>query len=232
MIGITVSRVQANYFQAVIGLIEMEERSHFQRSDSMRTQAATNEALPTLVSVRKTEIQVRSSSQELERTASRYSSRLYRIALRQLGNHEDAEDAVQDALVSAFCHLSQFEGRSQMSTWLTRIVIGSARMKARRRPRQAVLSINEMSDQQGDAIWDQFPLAGRSPEEACRERELRELLHAQLRCLSSKFREALQLFYVDGLTAKEAAQALRITQSTLKYRLRRARARLGSSLSR
>jgi len=131
----------------------------------MRTQAATNGALPTLVSVRKTEIPAGSSSQELERTASRYSSRLYRVALRQLGNHADAEDAVQDALVSAFCHLSQFEGRSQMSTWLTRIVINSARMKARRRPRQAVLSIDEMSDQQGDSMWDQVPDAGRSPEE-------------------------------------------------------------------
>jgi hypothetical protein len=43
VIGITVSRVLANYFQAVIGLIEMEERSHSQRSDNMRTQAATNE---------------------------------------------------------------------------------------------------------------------------------------------------------------------------------------------
>ena len=195
----------------------------------MRTQAATNEALPTRVSVRKFEIPAGGCSQELERTASHHSSRLYRIALRQLGNHEDAEDAVQDALVSAFCHLSQFEGRSQMSTWLARIVINSARMKARRRPKQAVLSIDEMSDRQGDAIWDQFPLAGRSPEEACREQELRELLHAQLRCLSSKFREALQLFYVDGLTAREAAQTLGITHSALKCRVSRARAQLAST---
>jgi RNA polymerase sigma-70 factor (ECF subfamily) len=114
-----------------------------------------------------------------------------------------------------------------MSTWLTRIVINSARMKVRRRPRQVVLSIDEMSDQQGDAIWDQFPYAGRSPEEACRERELRELLHAQLRRLSSTFREALQLFYVDGLTARESAQTLGITQSALKCRVSRARVHAG-----
>jgi RNA polymerase sigma-70 factor (ECF subfamily) len=206
-----------------MGLIEMKELSHCQRSDNMRTQADTNEALPPLVSARKSEIPTGSSSEELERTALQYSSRLHRIAFRQLGNHEDAEDAVQDALVSAFCHLSQFEGRAQMSTWLTRIVINSARMKARRRPRQAVLSIDEMSKQQGDAIWDQFPYSGRSPEEACRERELRELLHAQLRWLSSQFREALQLFYVDGLTTREAAQILGITHSALKCRVSRAR---------
>jgi len=118
-----------------------------------------------------------------------------------------------------------------MSTWLTRIVINSARMKARRRPSQAVLSIDEMSDQQRDAIWDRFPLAGRSPEEACQERELQEFLHAQLRCLSSQFREALQLFYVDGLTAREAAQTLGITHSALKCRVSRARAQLASNLS-
>jgi len=195
----------------------------------MRTHAATGEALPSFVPVRKTEIPAGSSSEEFEGTASRYSSRLYRIALRQLGNHEDAEDAVQDALVSAFCHLSQFEGRSQMSTWLTRIVINSARMKARRRPSQAVLSIDEMSDQQGDFMWKQVPDAGRSPEEACRERELRELLHEQLSCLSSQFREAVRLFYLDGLTAREAAQILGITHSALKCRVSRGRAQLVSN---
>jgi len=198
----------------------------------MRPEVATTKALPNPISVRQIETQVRGSSADLERTASLCSPRLHRIALRQLGNREDAEDAVQDALVSAFCHLAQFEGRSQMSTWLTRIVINAARMKQRRRPRQAVLSIDEMSDRREDSFWDQFRYAGPSPEEACRETELRELLYTQLKRLSPTFRDALQLFYVDGLTAKEAAQALRITQSALKCRLRRARARLGSSLSR
>ena len=93
-------------------------------------------------------------------------------------------------------------------------------------------SLHEVSDHRGDWVWDQFRYAGPNPEEACRETELRELLHTQLKRLSSTLRDALQLFYVDGLTAKEAAQALGITQSALKCRLCRARARLGSSLSR
>ena len=60
---------------------------------------------------------------ELGQVASHYSATLFRIALRRLRNVEDAEDVVQDALLSACKHIGQFEGRSELSTWLTRIVI-------------------------------------------------------------------------------------------------------------
>src|ERR1700691_2881239 len=67
----------------------------------------------------------------LEDAISRYSPTLFRVALRRLRNVEDAEDAVQDALLSAYKHIGQFEGRSQLSTWLTTIVTNAARMKLR-----------------------------------------------------------------------------------------------------
>ena len=102
----------------------------------MPLESATDPRLQTPVSAKQSDTRARSSVKELEQAATDCSSALYRIALRQLGNHEDAEDAVQDALVSAFCHLAQFEGRSQMSTWLVRIVINAARMSLRKRPRQ------------------------------------------------------------------------------------------------
>ena len=110
----------------------------------MSLESATDPRLQTPVSAKQSDTRARSSVKELEQAATDCSSALYRIALRQLGNHEDAEDAVQDALVSAFCHLAQFEGRSQMSTWLVRIVINAARMRLRKRPRQAALSIDEI----------------------------------------------------------------------------------------
>ncbi len=59
---------------------------------------------------------------DFEGVISRYSPVLFRVALRRLRNVEDAEDAVQDALLSAYKHIGQFEGRSQLSTWLTTIV--------------------------------------------------------------------------------------------------------------
>lgn len=67
----------------------------------MRPEAAATKAWRAPVSVEQIEVRVRSSSEELQRTASRYSPLLYRAALRQLGDREDAENTVQDALVSA-----------------------------------------------------------------------------------------------------------------------------------
>src|SRR5216684_5327910 len=66
-----------------------------------------------------------------EGVISSYSPVLFRVALRRLRNVEDAEDAVQDALLSAYKHIGQFEGRARLSTWLTSIVTNTARMKLR-----------------------------------------------------------------------------------------------------
>src|ERR1700677_5065238 len=67
------------------------------------------------------------------------------IALRHLRNHADAEDAVQDALLSAYAHLDQFKGQAQMSTWLTTIVINAARMKLRQRSRNVHISLDKQA---------------------------------------------------------------------------------------
>ena len=69
---------------------------------------------------------------DLEGAISRYSPMLFRVALRRLRNVEDAEDAVQDALLSACKYIGQFEGRSSVLTWLTRVVINEAVILARR----------------------------------------------------------------------------------------------------
>ena len=74
---------------------------------------------------------------------SRYLPLLYRTAYRYLGNAADAEDAVQDALLSAYRHLDQFKGEAQMSTWLTAIGTNSALTQLRRRARQTHLSLEE-----------------------------------------------------------------------------------------
>src|SRR6202165_3340285 len=80
---------------------------------------------------------------EMQDVLSRYMPSFYKKAYRHLGNAPDAEDAVQDALLSAYKHLNQFKGQSQMSTWLTAIVINCARIHLRKRPRQTHLSLDE-----------------------------------------------------------------------------------------
>src|SRR5580692_4109751 len=80
---------------------------------------------------------------EMDGIVSCYWPSFYRTAYRYLGNAADAEDAVQDAMLSAYKHLSQFRRQARMSTWLTAIVINSARMQLRRRPRQPHISLDE-----------------------------------------------------------------------------------------
>src|SRR5271155_244551 len=85
---------------------------------------------------------------EMDDALLRYRSRFCRSAFRYLGNAPDAEDAVQDALLSAYKHVSQFRGQARISTWLTAIVINAARMKLRRR-RGVWLSLEEEHTEDG-----------------------------------------------------------------------------------
>ena len=152
---------------------------------------------------------------------------LTRIALGFLGNTADAEDAVQDAFLSAYTHLDQFRGQAQMSTWLTTIVINAARIKARRRPRQVHIPLDQQDGEQ-----DRQPLSemlsdrGPSPEELCRTWELAERLTQASTQLSPTLRGTFQLRGVDGLSVRETAQAQGIPHGTVKARVARARKKL------
>src|SRR2546422_6295006 len=119
---------------------------------------------------------VQGDGQALECVLSPYSPALYRTALRQLRNPEDAEDAFQDALLSAFKHIAQFEGRSQISTWLTRIVLNSAGIQLRRRPRHKILSLDQTYKDENLVLLEQLVDTGPGPEELCEQAELHEIV--------------------------------------------------------
>ena len=95
--------------------------------------------------------------QQLDDVIVRHLARFRRIALRFLGNIADAEDAVQDAFLSAFTHLDQFGGQAKMSTWLTAIVINAARMKLRQRRPQAHISLDETHGEQNLLLAEILP---------------------------------------------------------------------------
>lgn len=169
---------------------------------------------------------------DLGNIASRCSPMLFRIALRRLRNIEDAEDVVQDALLSAYKHIGDFEGRAQLSTWLTRIVINAAGMKLRSRPRQEIVSLDQVPGDGETAFANALVDARPNPETVCAHTEMEETLSAALARVSSKQRVAFQLREIAGFSTREAAQALGITASTLKTRVSRARAAIGMLLRR
>lgn len=166
-------------------------------------------------------------TRELQDVFSRYLPLLYRTAYRYPGNTADAEDAVQDALLSAYKHLDQFRGQAQISTWLVAIVSNCARMQLRRRPRQLHLSLNEQfGNEQGYTVSDRLADCGPSPEEAYQDAELHERIMQFAEELSPPLRRAFQLRDLDGLTTSEAAQILGVVDGTVKAQVARARAKL------
>jgi RNA polymerase sigma-70 factor (ECF subfamily) len=152
---------------------------------------------------------------------------LYRIAMRQLENRADAEDAVQDAFLSAYTHLDQFKRQSLMSTWVTTIVINSARLKLRRRPRKEHVALSDQSQDHGseqvlEALRDRRP----SPEEVSQRNELAERVGRFTIQISPTLRRAFQLRHVYGLSIRDTAKLLGVPSGTVKAQTARARAKL------
>ena len=165
-------------------------------------------------------------AQELDNVVSRYLPMFYKRALHFLGNATDAEDAVQDALLSAYKHLGQFRGQAQLSTWLTTIVTNAARMQLRRR-RGSYLSLDEQQGEDGLTLSERLPDSKPGQEEVCSAAELHDRLVNGVKQLSPTLRRAFQLRYIEGLTPKEAARVLGVPEGTVKARLARARVKLG-----
>lgn len=165
--------------------------------------------------------------EEMNEALSRCRTSFFKSAYRFLENAADAEDAVQDALLSAYRHIDQFRGEAQLSTWLTAIVSNSARMQLRRRPRQIHVSLDEpLGEEQEYTLSDQLADRRPNPEDECRSFELRARLEELATQLSPPLRKAFQLRDLDGLTTSEAAHILGVADGTLKAQLARARAKL------
>jgi len=150
-----------------------------------------------------------------------------RIAMRQLGDVHDAEDAVQDALLSAYKNLAQFRGQAQMATWLTTIVLNSARMKARRRLRPPHIPIDDYDrEHEYHPLSDKLSDCRPDPEALFRAREFRDNVKRLSERLSPVLRETFQLRAMDELNTHETARALGVRETAVKARASRARAHL------
>jgi len=164
--------------------------------------------------------------QELTHVITHHSARFRRIALCHLSNVADAEDAVQDAVLSALTHVHQFRGQAKMTTWLTTIVINSARMKLRRRLSHVQIALDDTCGEENVSVAEILSDARPGPEELCRDREIAETLAQATSRLSPTLRTTFQLRDIDGLSIRETADLLRVPTGTVKARLARARVRL------
>lgn len=157
-------------------------------------------------------------------------SALFLTALRVLGNPDDAEDALQDGMLAAYRNLERFQGRSQFSTWLTRIVINAALMQRRSQRAHPALALDAEAGEGATTFADWFADGGPSPEDLCVGSEISDHLQRNLDGLSPLLRDAFELRELNGLSTDEAARALGVSRNTLKARLWRARRQLAAGL--
>lgn len=151
----------------------------------------------------------------------RHRDRLWAVALRTLGDREEAADALQDALVSAFRAAHTFEGRSAVTTWLHRIVVNACLDRARRTATRRTGSLDE-DPQRLDTLLGSSEAADAPVVRA----ELRREVTAALAALPVEQRAALVLVDMQGYPVAEAADVLGVAVGTVKSRCARGRAKL------
>jgi RNA polymerase sigma-70 factor (ECF subfamily) len=161
-----------------------------------------------------------------------YSRRVYRIALNMTGNHQDAEDVLQEASMSAYCAIAGFQRKSRFYSWLVRITINAALTKLRKRAAWKESSLDEAKEGEDGSY---LPLDVESwcddPEEACLNVELHQILADVIQKLDPKSRAVFTLRDVEKFSTEETASLLGLSIPLVKTRLFRARLNLRNQLT-
>jgi RNA polymerase sigma-70 factor (ECF subfamily) len=148
----------------------------------------------------------------------RHNQRLYRATRAILRDETEAEDAMQEAYVRAFCHLDQFSGEAKFSTWLTKIAVYEALGRLRRAKTQVEVPDTMKSPD--------------NPERAAYHSELQEAIEAAVDKLPPRYRSVFVLRDIEEMSGAETAACLGINEVAVKTRLHRARNMLRARLER
>ncbi|GGO62331.1 RNA polymerase sigma factor SigM [Nonomuraea cavernae] len=151
----------------------------------------------------------------------RHRDRMWAVALRTLGDPDEAADAVQDAFVSAYRKAGTFRGEAAVTTWLHRIVVNACLDRMRRK------SIRPVAD---DELIEAAERDSPLPDQTV-EREVSMEVSAALKLLPTDQRAALVLVDMMGYSVEDAAQVLDVPSGTVKSRCARGRAKLAPILS-
>ena len=162
----------------------------------------------------------------------RHNRRLYRLARSMLRNAADAEDALQEAYLSAFKSMAGFRGDSSLATWLSRLVVNECLARMRRQARRDNILRIVSPDQETEEKALAMPHADTErPDAALARAELRALLESRLDELPEAFRTVFVLRCVEELSVEETAECLNIPEATVRTRLFRARSMLRESIA-
>jgi RNA polymerase sigma-70 factor, ECF subfamily len=166
-----------------------------------------------------------------EELVNRYEAKIFRITRNITGNHEDAEDSMQDAFLKAYAHLQDFHGDSRFYTWLVRIAANEALMRLRkRRPNQ--VSLDEPIEGDTDLFPRELEEWGPNPEQKYAQTEMQNIVSDVIERLEPEYRIVFLLRDFEELSTQETADTLGISVPAVKSRLLRARLKLREKLNR
>lgn len=168
---------------------------------------------------------------EFARLVDTFSTPIYRLGMKMLGNAQDAEDILQNTFLNALTHLSDFEGRSSVSTWLYRIAANEALMLIRKR--KPNINIEDMQPEDADDVPlpETFVDWSVLPEKELLSSEGKKAIETAVKKLPESLRMVFILRDVEDLSIKETAEILNLTEVNVKTRLLRARMALREQLS-
>ena len=155
-----------------------------------------------------------------------YAPRLYKKILSITRNTEDAEDALQETFLRVHLGLHTFEGRSSISSWMTRIAINSTLMILRRRRSRPEMLFDPNPDPREDTTCFEIKDPSPNPEQICDLRQQTDVLLKAINALKLPMQAAVLMQMMLGSSMKEIARALNESEATVKSRLHRARSRL------
>jgi RNA polymerase sigma-70 factor (ECF subfamily) len=173
-----------------------------------------------------------------EELVNRYERRIWTLAKRMVQHREDAEDVTQETFLTALEHLDELRDEERFGAWLVQIATRHAFRVLERRKRFPTQSLDELTektdgDEEGTIPHPEFIADWReNPEELLMRAETRQLIEQALNELPEKYRLVFLLRDVEGLSVKEMAEALGISEANVKVRLLRARLQLREKLTR
>lgn len=159
----------------------------------------------------------------IDELVRRYWRDAYLMANRILGRHEDAEEAAQDTIYAAIAGLASFRGAASFRTWLYRITLNACLTTLRRRLSNGDEVTIPVSD---TGVLERLAGQSANPEQLLLAAEQRQFAQQSLDRLPKRYASVIRLFWCEGLSIREVADALGISESAVKIRLYRARRRL------
>lgn len=169
---------------------------------------------------------VKGDIEAFEQLVEIYQKKVYNIALKMIGNNEDAYELAQEAFIRMFKGISSFRGDCKFSTWVHKITVNVCLDEIKKRKRIITYEVSSQNDEALQNIRDESPTL----EEQTLEKERKSEINKALHTLSNEHRAMIILRDIQGYSYSEIAQIMSIPEGTTKSRINRARITLANTL--